>query len=576
MEINGNATAHDGETIASRSWKQLQGSQVSLNVLDLNALHFQFEAPSTGAADSVIIEWQFTVEDSAGASTTESVVVTVMRVNQPPVVDAGGDQTVDGLTEVTLQATVEDPDGEIASYLWTQTGGEYTVELSGSDQSSATFQAPSTDAVLDLEFSVAVTDSDGATVSDSVAIQVFSENAPDVVLAFPPAGIYDDSSSISAFGAVEAKADASVDTVRVSAGSGSVLATVNSDGSWQADGIAVPASGNFTLTATAEDDGGRIALAKSELTRSHRDVRGSGNLWATSVGLIKEPGTDNLWLLSAGENALFPINVRSGSRGSSITDVDDPAQGIAVSDYQDLAYNHDLGRFYISVAGASGDPMIVAIDKSTGQRTLVSGPQKGSGTALEKPFGITVDSTGWVIVADNGASMIQRIDPATGDRTNFADAEDIGQDSFPAAWVDWDSKNNRAIAFLHFANKGVLIKADSTTAEMFAIDYRGNYGDFLMGTIGPAFALTVDSEGQRAFIIGSWGHLGYADLSSGDREVLSEGLVQFNSNDSAALAFDHESGVLYAAISSQVGTTGEGRIYAFNPDTGEKVMISGF
>lgn len=84
-------------------------------------------------------------------------------VNEPPVANAGDDQTVDEGAPVTLDGSdSSDPDGTIASYLWTQTGGT-TVTLSDPNFVSPAFKAPPVDAgEIDLTFQLMVTDSGGA------------------------------------------------------------------------------------------------------------------------------------------------------------------------------------------------------------------------------------------------------------------------------------------------------------------------------------------------------------------------------------------------------------------------------
>ena len=50
------------------------------------------------------------VEDSLGASDTQSFTITVADVNEPPILEFIGNQTVDEGTELTFTATASDPD----------------------------------------------------------------------------------------------------------------------------------------------------------------------------------------------------------------------------------------------------------------------------------------------------------------------------------------------------------------------------------------------------------------------------------------------------------------------------------
>ena len=84
-----------------------------------------------------------------------SCLDTLPSSNQPPVVDTGPDQSVAAGTMVILSGTASDPDGTIASYAWTQTGGT-TVSLSGADTAMSAFTAPEVTAAETLTFRLTV------------------------------------------------------------------------------------------------------------------------------------------------------------------------------------------------------------------------------------------------------------------------------------------------------------------------------------------------------------------------------------------------------------------------------------
>ena len=91
--------------------------------------------------------------------------------NQPPVVDAGPDQSVAAGTMVILSGTASDADGSIASYAWTQNGGT-TVSLSGADTAMSAFTAPDVTAAETLTFRLTVRDDEGVQASDEVRVTV--------------------------------------------------------------------------------------------------------------------------------------------------------------------------------------------------------------------------------------------------------------------------------------------------------------------------------------------------------------------------------------------------------------------
>ena len=101
-------------------------------------------------------------------------------VNYSPVARAGKDRTVRAGQEVTLDGSESsDPDGSIESYLWTQLSGT-TVSLSNANTAVATFTAPASAA--ELTFKLTVTDDEGATGMDTVAITVVEvTNSPIII-----------------------------------------------------------------------------------------------------------------------------------------------------------------------------------------------------------------------------------------------------------------------------------------------------------------------------------------------------------------------------------------------------------
>jgi GH35 family endo-1,4-beta-xylanase len=113
-----------------------------------------------------------------GGGSTTTTPPRTPATNVAPTVNAGANQVVDELTEVTLTGSAADTDGTINTYSWALTSTGTTVTLTGADTASATFTAPDLASDEVLVFSLTVTDNDGATSSDTVSVTIQNISPP--------------------------------------------------------------------------------------------------------------------------------------------------------------------------------------------------------------------------------------------------------------------------------------------------------------------------------------------------------------------------------------------------------------
>ena len=179
VTLSGVATDSDG-TITRYAWTQTGGTRVSLAGAATATATATFTTPDVSV--DVTLIFRLTVTDNSGAQASDEVRVTVRRANQPPVVNAGADRSVDAGTVVTLSSVATDSDGTITRYAWTQTGGT-RVSLAGAATATATFTAPDVPTDETLTFRLTVTDNSGAQASDEVRVTVRRANQPPVVNA---------------------------------------------------------------------------------------------------------------------------------------------------------------------------------------------------------------------------------------------------------------------------------------------------------------------------------------------------------------------------------------------------------
>lgn len=163
VTLDGTGSADpDGDTLTF-AWTQTAGTAVTLTGPD--SASPTFAAPTTAGT----LTFELTVSDGK-ASATDTVDVSVGGANQPPIANAGPNQSVQAGDTVTLNGTgSSDPDGDTITYAWTQVPDTVAVTLNGANTATPTFTAPSFTGTLTFQLTV----SDGqASATDTVDIGV--------------------------------------------------------------------------------------------------------------------------------------------------------------------------------------------------------------------------------------------------------------------------------------------------------------------------------------------------------------------------------------------------------------------
>ncbi len=163
-----------GAGTLSYSWSQTAGTAVTLS--SATAARPTFTAPAVTADE--VLTFQLTITDQNNLTSTDSVNVTVL--DGIPTANAGPDQTVIEGAAVTLDGSgsVQTNGGTIVSYAWAQTGGPAVANLAGTDTTSPTFDAPAVAMDEVVTFELTVTDDNGDTDTDTVAITVQDDTVP--------------------------------------------------------------------------------------------------------------------------------------------------------------------------------------------------------------------------------------------------------------------------------------------------------------------------------------------------------------------------------------------------------------
>ena len=203
VTLDGSASTSSG-TLAY-SWSQTAGTTVTLG--SATDSRPTFTAPAVMADE--VLTFQLTVTDANNRTSTDWVDITV--VDGIPTADAGPDETVIEGATVTLDGSgsVQTNGGTIVSYAWAQTGGPAVANLAGTDTAGPTFDAPSVAMDDVVTFELTVTDDNGDTDTDTVAITV-RDDTPPVADAGPDQSVDEGTSPVTLDGSGSADAVGSI------------------------------------------------------------------------------------------------------------------------------------------------------------------------------------------------------------------------------------------------------------------------------------------------------------------------------------------------------------------------------
>ena len=169
--------------VLTYSWSQVSGTPVTLS--NPSAVQTTFMPPNVGP-NGETLGFQLTVTDSGGLQSSDTCLVNVTWINQPPSANAGVDLSVNEGTTVRLNGSNStDPDGFSLTYQWSQTSGTPVV-LSSSSVVQPTFLAPNVTADSEsLMFQLTVTDSGGLQARDTCIVNLVSVNQAPAANAGP-------------------------------------------------------------------------------------------------------------------------------------------------------------------------------------------------------------------------------------------------------------------------------------------------------------------------------------------------------------------------------------------------------
>ncbi len=246
---------------------------------------------------------------------------------------------------------------------------------------------------------------------------------------------------------------------------------------------------------------------------------GAGTNFSSPRDVAIDSNANRALVVDWQRDALVAVDLTTGDR----TDISSPSvgMGVALDGPISVAYDAANDRALVVV---SINNEVVAVDLSSGDRTLFSGVGTGTGPALDSPRDIEVDNVSAVVdrfayLVDDNLEAIVALDLTSGDRTILSDAANGAGPTFkiPES-LSLDVANNRIIVADLL---GQVISVDVTTGNRtlihdLAADFGVNGTNPLGVAVDGARALVADNRADAIFAI---------DLATGNRTVLSDNSV---------------------------------------------------
>jgi hypothetical protein len=184
-----------------------------------------------------------------------------------------------------------------------------------------------------------------------------------------------------------------------------------------------PAGGSLLVT-----DVGSLALYSVDIASGARTVvssasRGTGETFQRPTAVVRTIGGTEAIVADSGSYSLLLVNLSSGNR-SVISSTTVGTGTYLAGDMYGLEADPANGRVFVTSTGGLPKPFlyvapnVMAVDLSTGDRTVVSNKGNGSGRTFTCPVTVDYDAANdRLLVVDGKMDALMEIDALTGNRT---------------------------------------------------------------------------------------------------------------------------------------------------------------
>ncbi|WP_231758839.1 hypothetical protein [Microbulbifer elongatus] len=263
----------------------------------------------------------------------------------------------------------------------------------------------------------------------------------------------------------------------------------------------------------------RIDLASGEIDKIFdMSVNGDSSLDLESASLEIDHLGNLAYVLSESTDHLYTIDLDSGEVSqvsSEFRGEGPPLSGDRVDNA--LAYDSVNNRLltFSSSPWSMGAGKLMGVDLESGDRQILSGPERGSGPAFSQLIHLATSASGDIYVVDQGDTSIKKVDPISGNRTVVA-SELVG--CCEAITSPTGIEVNPA------GTKAVLLDGNRVLTLDLMTGNRALLSDEAGNEIQDIGALASDFEAGYAYGLkwsgGDPAVLYRIDLETGDRELL--------------------------------------------------------